>query len=138
MREDLCEVGQNLWENYRIDYEEGLYKNYVDHIKSCPECIQKLMLTKEDIDILNIPEDDLEPIDDRTLGECSDDDLVEEIKRRRIKIEIPGNDNIPDFGAYDRPHCYDCGTICTPITMIKIGSIIFDIEEYTNKKNNEE
>jgi hypothetical protein len=47
-------------ESYRANLEEGSYKNYVNHMKSCPECIQKLGLTNKDIEILN--EDDLEPI----------------------------------------------------------------------------
>lgn len=57
----------------------------------------------------------------------TDIELVEEIKRRGIKIKIPGNNNASGFD--DRPHCYNCGTICTHITKIKIGGIIFDIEE---------
>lgn len=60
MKEELCEIGQDLWENYRTTSKEDLYKNYVDHIKRCPECIQKLGLTKEDLEVLN--EDDLVPI----------------------------------------------------------------------------
>lgn len=59
----------------------------------------------------------------------TDIELVEEIKRRGIKIEIPGNDNRSDFCASERPRCYACDTICTPVTKIKIGDIIFDMEE---------
>ena len=60
----------------------------------------------------------------------TDVELVEEIKRRGIKIDIPGNDNT-DFSASERPRCYNCGTICTHITKIKIGGIMFDIEKDT-------
>lgn len=63
----------------------------------------------------------------RTLNNYSDVELVEEIKRREIKIEIPGNDNTSDYDFSDRPHCYNCYTICTPVTKIKIGGITFDI-----------
>jgi hypothetical protein len=66
------------------------------------------------------------PTDEATI---TDVELVEEIKRRGIKIEIPGNDNRSDFCQSERPRCYACGTICTPVTKIKIGGITFDIEE---------
>jgi hypothetical protein len=58
----------------------------------------------------------------------TDVELIEEIKRRGIKIDIPGNDNT-DFCTSERPRCYACGTICTHVAKIKIGSIIFDIED---------
>lgn len=60
---------------------------------------------------------------------ATDVELVEEIKRRGIKIEIPGNNNASGFCIGDRPHCYACDTICTSVTKIKIGGIMFDIEE---------
>jgi len=129
MREELCEVGQDLWEDYRSTLEEHLYEKYVNHVKSCSECIQKLGLTKEDIEILN--EDDLEPIDTKKFETITDIELVDEIKRREIKIEIPGNNNASDFSVGDRPHCYACDTICTPVTKIKIGGVVFDIGEDT-------
>jgi hypothetical protein len=125
MREVLCETGRYLWEHYRSNLEEDLYKNYVNHVKSCSECIQKLGLTKEDIEVLN--EDDLDLVNTGKFENITDTELVEEIKRRSIKIEIPGNDNRSDFCSSERPRCYDCGTICTPINQIKIGDVIFDI-----------
>ncbi len=67
---------------------------------------------------------EIEPTNDITI---TDVELIEEIKRREIKIEIPGNDDVSDFDADDRPHCYSCDTICTPITKIKIGGVTLDI-----------
>lgn len=52
MRKELCETGQHLWEHYRSTFQEDLYENYVNHIKSCSECVQKLGLTKEDVKLL--------------------------------------------------------------------------------------
>ena len=61
----------------------------------------------------------------------TDVELVEEIKRRGIKIEIPGNDSTSDFGPGERPRCYACGTICNRVTKIRIGDVMFDIDEDT-------
>jgi hypothetical protein len=127
MMEELCEIGQDLWESFCSICDDDSYKNYVDHVKSCSDCIQKLGLTKEDIEILN--EDDLESVDMGKFETITDTELVEEIKHRGIKIEIPGNDNSSNFCSSERPYCYSCGTICTPVTKIKIGDVTFDIEE---------
>ena len=82
MREELCEVGQDLWEHYRSTLEEDLYKNYVNHIKSCSECIRKLGLTEEDTEILNTDKNGLEPIDMKKLETMKDVELVEEVMEK--------------------------------------------------------
>jgi hypothetical protein len=54
VKKELCDIGQHLWIHYRSTFEEDLYENYISHIRSCPECIQKLGLTEEDVEILNV------------------------------------------------------------------------------------
>lgn len=63
------------------------------------------------------------------LSEYSDDELVDELKHREIKIEIPGNADAEEFDIDDRPHCYECGTICSSIEKIKIGGVVFDLNK---------
>lgn len=53
MKDELCKTGQELWDDVRTNFEEENYKNYVNHIKSCAECIKKLELTEEDIELLH-------------------------------------------------------------------------------------
>lgn len=56
---ELCSVGQELWENCSGEnYDEVRYKKYVGHIKFCYRC-------KKGLDIDRVIEDkDLIPIDD--------------------------------------------------------------------------
>lgn len=55
---ELCNIGQGLWEDFRDgDFDDDKYKNYVDHIKLCKECKKGLEI--EDV----IDEKDLEVID---------------------------------------------------------------------------
>ncbi len=35
---ELCNIGQELWDNVREEYNKDKYKKYVDHIKFCKEC----------------------------------------------------------------------------------------------------
>ena len=57
MRKELCKAGQDLWERYRFSYleedQDHLYNSYIVHLRHCSECIQRLGITKKDIDILN-------------------------------------------------------------------------------------
>ena len=41
---ELCDEGSVLWSLVRSDYSDEKYRRYVDHIKSCKECMRGLKI----------------------------------------------------------------------------------------------
>lgn len=41
---ELCDEGSVLWSLVRSDYSDEKYRRYVDHIKSCKDCMRGLKI----------------------------------------------------------------------------------------------